>query len=230
VLSSLELLSKHVTCLFITDDGERLITTNEAVPRRAPRFYVGQCAEATITRYRTDVGVERIQALEDILAEYRNRPEASLPRSTIESELNKDAPVVRTWSGPAFHYPVREECFIPGIVYITQQNVGLLDEWFSDWREDVERSQPFLGILDSGKLAAVCGSVRHGFGADEAGVETAPECRGRGHAGSVVRAWANAVCKEGRLPLYSTSWDNAASIAVARKLGLIQYAVEVHVT
>jgi hypothetical protein len=28
----------------------------------------------------------------------------------------------------------------------------------------------------------------------------------------------------GRIPLYSTSWTNTASLAVARKLGLVAYA------
>ncbi|MXZ22396.1 MAG: GNAT family N-acetyltransferase, partial [Caldilineaceae bacterium SB0665_bin_25] len=28
----------------------------------------------------------------------------------------------------------------------------------------------------------------------------------------------------GRVPLYSTSWENGASLAVARKLGLVAYA------
>ncbi|MDQ3856704.1 MAG: GNAT family N-acetyltransferase, partial [Chloroflexota bacterium] len=30
----------------------------------------------------------------------------------------------------------------------------------------------------------------------------------------------------GKVPLYSTSWDNSASQAVARKLGLVQYATD----
>jgi hypothetical protein len=34
----------------------------------------------------------------------------------------------------------------------------------------------------------------------------------------------------GRRPLYSTSWANTASQAVAAKLGAIQYAVEFSIT
>lgn len=64
----------------------------------------------------------------------------------------------------------------------------------------------------------------------EAGVETHPEYRGRGLAGPVVRGWAHHVRSEGRFPLYSTSWKNRPSQSVARKLGLIQYGTDFHLT
>ncbi len=55
-------------------------------------------------------------------------------------------------------------------------------------------------------------------------METAADYRGRGYAATVTAAWALAIRASGRIPLYSTSWDNTASLAVARKLGLIAYA------
>ena len=60
----------------------------------------------------------------------------------------------------------------------------------------------------------------------EAGVETSASARGRGFPPAVVAAWARAVRELGAEPLYSTSWENTASQAVARKLGLIPYAAD----
>jgi len=55
-------------------------------------------------------------------------------------------------------------------------------------------------------------------------VATIERCRGRGHWALVVSAWRDAEEREGRIPLYSTAWDNAASRALAAKLGLIPCA------
>jgi hypothetical protein len=42
----------------------------------------------------------------------------------------------------------------------------------------------------------------------------------------VVAAWAATLRASGRVPIYSTSWDNLASQAVARKLGLPLFGAE----
>jgi predicted GNAT family acetyltransferase len=56
-------------------------------------------------------------------------------------------------------------------------------------------------------------------------VDTLEAFRGRGYAPVVVAAWARSVRHSGRIPFCGTSWDNAASQAVARKLGLVPHAV-----
>ena len=79
--------------------------------------------------------------------------------------------------------------------------------------------------MDSGYPVSVCFcATRHSAPALEAGVETAAAFRGRGLAPRVTAAWARAIRASGKIPVYSTDWTNTSSLAVARKLGLIQYA------
>ena len=47
---------------------------------------------------------------------------------------------------------------------------------------------------------------------------------------NALRAWATMVRELARTPLYSTSWDNAASRALARSLGLVQSGATLHLT
>ena len=61
------------------------------------------------------------------------------------------------------------------------------------------------------------------------GVETADGWRGRGLAGEAVSEWAREVRADGRIPLYSTSWSNDASRAVAEKLGLVHFGSDLHI-
>jgi predicted GNAT family acetyltransferase len=71
---------------------------------------------------------------------------------------------------------------------------------------------------------AACYSARSSPIAREAGVWTEEAWRGRSFGTLVVAAWRNEVVRTGAQPLYSTSWDNAASLALARRLGLHAYA------
>src|SRR6185436_13781001 len=75
-------------------------------------------------------------------------------------------------------------------------------------------------VVEHGQAVSVCFCARRSDVAAEAGLETAAAFRGRGLAARVTAAWALAIRASGRLPIYSTSWSNHASLAVARKLGL----------
>jgi RimJ/RimL family protein N-acetyltransferase len=91
-------------------------------------------------------------------------------------------------------------------------------------------SPPLTVFVVAGQAVAACGSVRITPQAYEAGVETAAPFRGRGYGSAVVAAWATAVRALGVEPLYSTTWKNTASRAVARALRLVAVGCDLHIT
>ena len=86
--------------------------------------------------------------------------------------------------------------------------------------------QPCFMALDCSDAVSICDTVRRSARAAEAGVHTIETRRRKRYAVAVTSAWVSAVRAEGRIPMYSTSWENAASQGVAEKVGLVQYAVE----
>ncbi len=61
-------------------------------------------------------------------------------------------------------------------------------------------------------------------------METLAEFQGNGYGTDVITAWAISIQEENRISLYSTSWDNYAPQEVARKLKLINYGMNLHIT
>jgi hypothetical protein len=126
-------------------------------------------------------------------------------------------------SGPAFAFP--DEIARPTDITIIDR-LDLLERYFRGWTaEEIPWCSPIVAIMDSGYPVSVCFcATRNSAPALEAGVETAAAFRGRGFAPRVTGAWACAIRASGKIPVYSTNWTNTGSLAVARKLGLIQYA------
>lgn len=87
-----------------------------------------------------------------------------------------------------------------------------------------------MAIVEGDKAVSICQSVRKSEEAEEAGVDTLLSHRGKGYAVQVVAGWARIIREQGRIPLYSTSWDNKASQRVAEKLGLELYGVDIHIS
>ncbi|MFC7624179.1 GNAT family N-acetyltransferase [Microlunatus sp. GCM10028923] len=81
------------------------------------------------------------------------------------------------------------------------------------------RLGPWTIGVTGGRIAAICHTPRDADGAAEAGIWTEPDHRGRGYAAMITAAWAEVAAPTRPLLFYSHLFDNAASRAVAGKLG-----------
>ena len=225
-----DLMVMHVDALFVHDDRGRIVRLNEPSGKRAPRFFLGRTREGNVCRFRDDVSDDAIAALK---AAVRAEDADAADRRELGAEryaeiLARFAPVETVSGGPAYAFtsisPVP-----PNVVQVTNANRSLLEPLLAPWLPDVEASPPLMALVEGGRAVSVCGSVRITDRGYEAGVETHPDYRGRGYAAGVVSAWAAAVRAMGRVPLYSTSWQNASSQAVARKLGLVMFGADLQI-
>lgn len=222
----------RLSALFTLDDQGRMLRVNEPKGGAAPRLFLGRTAEGHEWRFRHDVDTE----LRDGLAALCREELAGNPLPKIPGNidayldlLSHASPIRRQWIGPAYRFPETLP-EIPNAVLVTTRNAAVLEQDFGDWLADVPHRQPFVALVVEGRVVSVCCSVRIGPEAHEAGVETHLRWRGRGYASQVVAAWAAAVRRGGAHPVYSTSWENTASQAVATRLGLIPFGIDFHVT
>lgn len=219
----------HVEALYTRDAAGRLLTVNDAGAAPAPRFFLGRTPNGKLLWFRHDV--------DDSLAEDLARVCESLPTGldVVAAEpfvdrLSRVAAVQKIWTGPAYHFPRDVPSEDVGVVRVTADNATVLSPHLEDWLGDVAPNVPMAVALEDGKAVSVCASVRITPRAHEAGVDTNRGFRRRGYAARAVTAWAKAVREVDRIPLYSTSWQNEASRALAAKLGLIQFGSDLHIT
>lgn len=227
-----ELMRLHVEALFTHDAKGQLLRGNEPNGAEAPRFFLGRTADGSVIRFRHDVDADMRRELEAAANDdVMNAAPLDSPAnaSRFEEILARAAPVRNTWLGPAFSFPVASPAPTDAVL-VTDDNVQVLAAFLRDWIPDVRIGQPLFALVVDERAVAVCCTVRRTNEAHEAGVETVPAFRGHGYAAQVVTAWARAVRERGQVPLYSTSWQNEGSRAVARKLGLIQFGNDLHVT
>lgn len=228
--SDIELMKIHVEVLFTQDEHGNLRGINEldGDAMLAPRFFLGHTNEGSICRFRYDLPEYTVTQLKEVVA---TEPMVMNPRnfSQFHDILQSHAPVERVWHGPAYCFP---DCIEPSknVVRLSRENAGLLKGEFTEMVPELDGSQPYLAVVEDSQAMSICRSARLSSQAHEAGVDTLESYRRRGYATSAVAAWALAVLALNLIPLYSTSWDNVASQSIARRLGLMQYGVDYHVT
>lgn len=231
-MTSQELLSLHVQALFTHDERGRLLTINEpGGGAAASRFYLGRTAVGNLWRFHADLPMELVTELEALCAREPVVQDLRTPPLHLDAYtrlLEAHAPVAHVWMGPAYYFPQLPRP-AHAVLAITEANAERLRGGFEELTEELPTWQPFVGLIEEERVVSVCRSVRITPAAHEAGVETLPDFRGRGYAKEVVGAWARFVHAMGAMPLYSTSWENSASQAVAKKLGLHRFGADFHI-
>ena len=230
--SDLELADMRAEVLYIHDTNHRLLRINEPDPEEpTPRFFLARTRAGNLWRTRYDLPddlraqLERLAAAEPIARDLHEPP---LNMDEYTGLLARHAPVISTHAGPAYFLPELDPP--EDTVTITPDNARLLQGYFPYTLSVLTERAPVVVVVANGAAVAACYSARNAARAAEAGVFTEEAYRGRGYAVQVVRGWAAAVRASGRLPLYSTSWENTASQAVAAKLGAVLYASDFSLT
>lgn len=231
--TDIELMKIQVEVLFTQDENGHLQRINEPTGdvKPAPRFFFGYTNEGSICKFRHDLPDTVVAQLKEVAAEPLPMNSCKIPKNCRQFEdiLQSHLPIERVWMGPAYRFSER---ITPptNVIRLSREDAGLLKGNLADIRPELNSPHPCLAIIENSQVVSICRSVRVSSRAHEAGVETLTGHRRRGHATSVVAAWALAVRALNRIPLYSTSWDNVASQGVAQRLGLVQYGVDYHVT
>ncbi|MCB0109967.1 MAG: GNAT family N-acetyltransferase [Caldilineaceae bacterium] len=226
-LSAIDLMSVHRTTLFRQDTNNRLGAINEPGFPDPPRFWMGRTVQGNQWRFHHALPPETVATLEELCqaepvpTDLRQPPQNA---AAIKSALNRHAPIQSDYRGPAYWVP-RAGDSPHQATLITSTNAELLHRHFADLLEPdtYHLLGPVAAVVVDGCAVSACFCSRIPGRATEAGVNTHPDYRGRGYATAAVAGWAAAVYEQGCLPLYSTSWENLASQAVARKLGMICY-------
>ncbi|MCG8350865.1 MAG: GNAT family N-acetyltransferase [Chloroflexales bacterium] len=238
----LQAIDLQVEALFISDTHGRLRYIREpgyteAVLDAAPRFFMGRTLAGNIWRFRFDLSDGLIQIIEQ---ECRSEPVAlSLTDLTdppknaaaIRAALHASAPIIHEERGPAYWIPDSVSTSAE-VVLISEANAHLLAANFPCELPLRSGSKigPLVATVVQNNAISICYCARITSLAAEAGVETVETMRGRGYASAAVAGWAHAVRQWGLVPLYSTSWGNAASQGIAHKLGMVHYGDDWSIT
>jgi RimJ/RimL family protein N-acetyltransferase len=206
----LELAELQLETLLCYDGRGRMATWNDEERTRPPWLYLLRTERGNRWRLHAELPDGLVAELAALLAaEPVPRDFAAEPgcAPALREALRTHAELASEYRGPAFVLPAMTG---PGPEI------------------ELDRARLLARLHMDGQVVASCECARLAPGAAEAGVETEASSRGRGFAPRVVAAWARAVQDTGRLALYSTWWENAASLAVARKLGARCYGEDFH--
>lgn len=221
MLTHLELMEHHVNVLFKHDREKRLLVVNEPPYDVAPRIFIGATKLGSVVRFSNSLDAAIVEKLEQVMG--RNPTNLG----EIIKVLSLDGVFNHLSFGPAYVFPEIRDRTCTKVIKVTEENRVLLEPDFPYTFEDFDYKQPCFVIVENNMVVSICCSARQTSKADEASVFTHENYRGRAYGVQVTNAWASEVQKQGRIALYSTTWDNFASQSLARKLQMVQYGTDI---
>lgn len=206
---------------FVLASEHRIVTTREPVAQPAPSFVLVRDATSRTWAVGAHVTPDLAAALDALATD--ESPAADPTLAPHHEARYRELLGDKVTFGPNFRFPDRLDEPAHPIAVIDDEEP--LAHHFRGWvrGEIAAGCAPVMAIVIDGKPVSVCFSARSSPTAAAAGVETAAPFRGRGYAAAVTAAWGRAIRASGRTPFYGTWWTNAASLANARKVGLIAY-------
>ena len=232
--SDLHWMQLQVEALCRHDESGRLAAWNgpPGEDAEAPLFFLGRTVHGSLWRFRRDLPdalvreLGRLAGAEPTSGELERDPDRL---GAICARVEACFGETKVWRGPAFRFPEQLPNLGP-VEWLAGEQLSELADSFPRLAASTAGREPCCVVREGGAIAAACYAATRPM-ADaglEAGVDTRPEFRGKGFAARVVAAWAGEVRQRGMIPLYSTSWDNRPSRAVAHKLGLRLFASNLH--
>lgn len=226
------LLDRHARLLFDLDADGRIAAVNEPEPDPPPRLWIARGRAALLVLVGADVRDDQAAAAEELCgpAGWDGRPAKDELLVRLGALLDGEGRPVEVMSGPAFTFGAPVDIPpVEGLIVVDATTAPLLERHFPFTRRHLGVRSPVAGVVRDGAVVAICMSCRTRPDAGEAGLFTVESARGQGFARALVPAWRTALDAAGRMPFYSTTWDNTASLAVARRLGLQPFAEEITV-
>lgn len=222
--NDLELMSIQAGVLYLHNHAGCITTINEPTNQPAPRLFWGQTVVGRIVRFRSDVPKHLVNEI----LQFMDQGDSTEQLVNVIRALEKDREIRGLWMGPAFTFHETVKDYTDATL-VTEDNKYCLEPGFPTLLSELKFRGPCFMVTENNMAVSVCFSARSSDKAAEAGVETLKDYRGKGYAIRVTSAWAQAIRRSRRIPLYSTSWDNYSSLSIARRLSLHLYGTDISI-
>lgn len=216
-----QLMEAHINVVFKQNKVGELETLNRPPFQAPPAFYLGVTRKKTYVKYNVSLPITLRTQLEKMVDATPNEHLLQAIQA-----FSATSPLEKLHIGPVYIIPTIDS-LIEGSIEITENNKNLIKEAFPDVYDNLEHSAPVFCVIEAGVPVSICCSAYQSDEAAEADVFTNEKYRGRGYAIDVIRAWAKKVQQQNRITMYSASWDNFSARAIAEKLMMKRFGIDI---